>query len=381
MTDGPDDGPPVLLGGSLGTDLSMWDPQVPALSVNRRLIRFDHRGHGSSPAPPGPYTIDELGGDVVALLDSLEIEQADYVGLSIGGMIGLWLAINAPERIRRLVTVCTTAKADAAAYRERAAVVTTAGSPSGVAPAVVERWFTPAYARANPALIERMRAMISATPAAGYAGCCEAIASMDLTAGLSRIVAPTLVIAAAQDPALPPSQHGELVARAIPGARYELLDGAAHLATVEQSAAANRLILDHLERPLQAAGSSDAARREQGMRIRRAVLGDAHVDRAIAATTEFTAPFQDFITRVAWGDIWARDELDRRTRSAITLAVLAALGREGELELHVRAAIRNGLSAAEIAEVLLHTAIYAGVPAANAALAVARRVLTEDGAL
>lgn len=126
---------------------------------------------------------------------------------------------------------------------------------------------------------------------------------------------------------------------------------------------------------------TDQTRHEQGMAIRRAVLGDAHVDRAIAGTTDFTAPFQDFITRVAWGDIWAREGLDRRTRSAITLATLTALGREGELELHVRAAIRNGLSPEEISEVLLHTAIYAGVPAANAALALARRVLTEDGVL
>jgi 4-carboxymuconolactone decarboxylase len=124
---------------------------------------------------------------------------------------------------------------------------------------------------------------------------------------------------------------------------------------------------------------TDASRCERGMEIRRAVLGDAHVDRAIAGAIPFTEPFQDFITRVAWGDIWAREGLDRRTRSAITLAVLTALGREGELELHIRGAIRNGLSAEEIAEVLLHTAVYAGVPAANAALALARRVLAEDG--
>jgi 4-carboxymuconolactone decarboxylase len=126
---------------------------------------------------------------------------------------------------------------------------------------------------------------------------------------------------------------------------------------------------------------TDQTRREQGMEIRRAVLGDAHVDRAIAATVPFTAPFQDFITRVAWGDIWARDGLDRRMRSAITVAVLTALGREGELELHIRAAIRNGLSADELGEILLHTGVYAGVPAANAALALARRVLAEDGIL
>jgi 4-carboxymuconolactone decarboxylase len=116
---------------------------------------------------------------------------------------------------------------------------------------------------------------------------------------------------------------------------------------------------------------------EAGMTVRREVLGDAHVDRAIERTTELTAPFQEFITRFVWGGIWTRPGLDRATRSAITLAVLAALGREQELELHVRAARRNGLSEAEIGEVLLHTGVYAGVPAANAALAIAQRVLDE----
>jgi 4-carboxymuconolactone decarboxylase len=116
---------------------------------------------------------------------------------------------------------------------------------------------------------------------------------------------------------------------------------------------------------------------EAGMRVRREVLGDDHVDRAVDGTTDFTAPFQDFITRYAWGSVWARDGLDRRTRSAITLAVLTALGRENELAMHVRAARANGLTADEISEVLLHTAVYAGVPAANAAYAIAQRVLAE----
>jgi 4-carboxymuconolactone decarboxylase len=126
--------------------------------------------------------------------------------------------------------------------------------------------------------------------------------------------------------------------------------------------------------------SADADRHDNGMEVRRAVLGDAHVDRAVANTTDFTAPFQDFITRCAWGDIWTRPGLDRRTRSVITLTVLTALGHENELAMHVRAAVRNGLSADEIGEVLLHTAIYAGVPAANTAFAIAERVLAEIAA-
>jgi 4-carboxymuconolactone decarboxylase len=123
---------------------------------------------------------------------------------------------------------------------------------------------------------------------------------------------------------------------------------------------------------------SDDERRAAGMSVRREVLGDAHVDRAVAATTDFTQPFQDFITRYAWGDVWSRDGLDRRTRSCITLAVLTATRAEGEIALHVRAALRNGLSQEEIAEVLLHTAVYAGVPAANAAFAIAQSVFDES---
>jgi 3-oxoadipate enol-lactonase/4-carboxymuconolactone decarboxylase len=380
--DGPPGAPPLLLGGSLGTNLSMWEPQLEALTQSHRVIRFDTRGHGESPATPGPYTLDQLGRDVQDLMIELAISRADYVGLSIGGMIGLWLAINQPRQIRRLVVICSSAKVDGDAFRARAATVLEAGTPAVVADAVIERWFTPAFARENPAVLERMRAMIAATPAAGYAGCCEAIAAMDLRDRLHTIIAPTLVIGGAQDPALPAAEHSAPLARAIPDARYELLDPAAHIASVERAQEVNELILSHLDPGVGAVREqTDKSRHEQGMRVRREVLGDAHVDRAITATTEFTAPFQDFITRVAWGDIWSRPGLDRRTRSAITLAALTALGREGELELHVRAAIRNGLKPEEISEVLLHTAIYAGVPATNAALALARRVLTDDGVL
>ena len=244
--DGPPGGAPLLLGGSLGTNLSMWEPQIPALSRLLRVIRFDQRGHGRSPAPPGPYTIAELGSDVLALLDALELERADYTGLSIGGMIGLWLAINAPERIGRLVIICSSAKVDGAAFAQRAAVVLAAGSPEVVADAVVARWFTESFALEQPELVADMRAMIAGTPAAGYAGCCEAIAAMDLRAGLPGISAPTLVIGAGQDPSLPAQSHSAPIAAAIPGARYELVQPAAHLASIERADVVNRLILEHV---------------------------------------------------------------------------------------------------------------------------------------
>jgi 3-oxoadipate enol-lactonase/4-carboxymuconolactone decarboxylase len=192
--------------------------------------------------------------------------------------------------------------------------------------------------------------------------------------GLSQITAPTLVIAGAQDRAIPPTQ-GEVIAAGVPGSKLQILDPAAHIASVERADTVNTLIAEHLGR----AGGQDGRDpiHEAGMEVRRAVLGDAHVDRAIERTTEFTAPFQDFITRYAWGSVWTRPGLERRTRSAITLAVLTALGRENEIAMHVRGALRNGMTPEEIGEVLLHTAIYAGVPAANAAYAIAQRTIDE----
>jgi 3-oxoadipate enol-lactonase/4-carboxymuconolactone decarboxylase len=372
---GPADAPVMLMGGSLGTNLSMWDPQLPAL-IGRRVIRLDHRGHGRSPAPPGPYSIADLGGDVLALMDRLGIERADYCGVSIGGMIGQWLAINAPERIRRLVLICTSPDTlNPDVFRDRARTVREAGTAEIIADAVVANWFTERYAAAHPDVIARHRQMIVDTPLEGYAACCEAVAGHDVRDGLSEISAPTLVIAGVQDRAIPPSQ-GEAIAAGVPGANLQILDPAAHIASVERADTVNALIAEHLGQ-VGGRGGSDPVH-AAGMAVRRAVLGDAHVDRAIERTTEFTAPFQDFITRYAWGSVWTRPGLERQTRSAVTLAVLTALGRENEIAMHVRGALRNGMTPAEIGEVLLHTAIYAGVPAANAAYAIAQRTIEEE---
>jgi 3-oxoadipate enol-lactonase len=248
-TSGPEDGAVLLLGGSLGTTLDMWEPQVPELSRTHRVIRFEHRGHGASPVPNGPYTIDELGADVVTMLDRLGLARVSYCGLSIGGMVGQWLAINAPERIDRLILLCTGAYLPpASAWRERAAAVREAGTPEVVADAVLGRWFTPGYAESHRDVVARYRAMISGIDAEGYAGCCEAIAGMDLRAGLPTITAPTLVISARQDPSIPP-EHGKAIAAAVPDARFELLDPGAHLANVERADAVTPLIAEHLAGP------------------------------------------------------------------------------------------------------------------------------------
>jgi 3-oxoadipate enol-lactonase len=247
--DGPDGAPALLMGGSLGTTSAMWEPQLSELGARTRVVRFDVRGHGGSPVPPGPYSIDELGADVLALMDRLGLRRASYCGLSLGGMIGQWLAVNAPERLDRLILICTAPYLPpAAAWLERAAKVREAGGPEAVVDAVLARWFTVAYGQRHPEILAHYRAMMVAIAPEGYAGCCEAIAALDLRGGLPTISAPTLVIAGQQDPAAPP-MHARLIAAAVPGARLEVLDPGAHLASVERAAEVSRLIAGHLRHP------------------------------------------------------------------------------------------------------------------------------------
>jgi len=239
-------GPTLLLGPSLGSTTAMWEPQVAALAERFRVVRYDHRGHGGSPAPDGPYELADLGGDVHALLDTLGVERAHVGGLSLGGMVAMWIAINAPERVDRLALLCTSAKlGPPSMWQERATAVREAGATSVIADAVVERWLTPPYARAHPDLVASLRAMVASTDPAGYAACCGAIERMDLLADLPRIAAPTLVLAAREDPATPP-EHAEAIATRIDGARLEVLDDAAHLANLQRPAAVTALLLDHL---------------------------------------------------------------------------------------------------------------------------------------
>ncbi|HLH45692.1 MAG TPA: 3-oxoadipate enol-lactonase [Acidimicrobiales bacterium] len=365
--DGPDGAPAVVLSNSLGTTWRMWDPQLPTLTQRFRVVRYEHRGHGgTAPPAPGPYRIADLGGDVIELLDHLGVERASICGLSLGGMVALWLAAHHPQRVERLVLACTAAElGPPEGWTERAATVR-ADSPAAMAPALLWRWFTPGFVGRRPDVAELVTEMLGSAAAEGYAGCCEAIGAMDQRPDLGSVVAPTLVIAGAQDPVTPPARCLELQA-GVPGAALVVLPGAAHLANIEQAAAFDEALVGHL------AGTS----LQRGDAMRRRVLGDAHVDRSAATATPMTAPFSEFITRTAWGDVWTRPQLDLRTRSCITVAVLAALGRHDELRLHLTGARRNGLSDEEIAEVILHTAVYAGVPAANAALAIAREVLAQ----
>ncbi|MFJ9966891.1 bifunctional 3-oxoadipate enol-lactonase/4-carboxymuconolactone decarboxylase PcaDC [Streptomyces avermitilis] len=359
---GPATAPLLFLGPSLGTSYALWDKVAPELSVTHRVVRWDLPGHGGSPAGligPGA-TVADLAELVLALADSLGIHRFAYAGVSLGGAVGLQLAVHHPERLESLAVICSSAHFNGSKpWEERAETVRREGL-AALAEAANARWFTPGFT--VPELVEDHR---TADPEA-YAACCDALAAFDLRGRLESITAPTLLIAGRQDPATPPA-HLREIADAVPGASLTEIAGASHLAPAERPEAVLAALRGHFD--------GYALR---GMEVRRQVLGDEHVDRAQARQSPFTARFQDFISRYAWGEIWTDPTLARRERSMITLTALVAHGHYDELAMHVRAARQNGLTPEEIGAVLLQTAVYCGVPAANSAFAVAQRVLAEE---
>ena len=249
VVEGPADAPVVVLSHSLGADLSMWDPQVPALAERFRVVRYDTRGHGRSRVPAGDATIDDLADDVIALLDRLGVGAAHVVGLSIGGMTGLRLAVRDPQRVASLATLCSSAyTGNEQAWRDRAHTARTEGT-GALAETVASRWLTSGYAAEHPDLVARLQAMIAGADDEGYAGCCAAIAAMDQRADLGRVTAPTLVVSGAEDPALPPEQQ-QVLADGIPGARLVTVSPAAHIANIEQPAQVTSALLEHLDRAI-----------------------------------------------------------------------------------------------------------------------------------
>jgi 3-oxoadipate enol-lactonase len=243
--EGPPGAPVLVLSHAIGLSLAMWDPQMARLSRALRVVRYDHRGHGGSPVPAGPYRIDDLGRDLLHLLDRLALERVAFCGLSLGGMVGLWLAANAPERVDRLVVCGTAARMPRPDdYAARARLVRAQGM-AAIADGVIGRWFTPGFLARRPDVVAWSKALLLATPPEGYGATCEALAAMDLRDDLPRIAASTLVIAAGEDQATPPELSRE-IARRIPGAEVVVIPDAAHLANVEQPEAVTNNILNHL---------------------------------------------------------------------------------------------------------------------------------------
>lgn len=364
VVEGPEDAPPLLLLHSIGTTQHVWDLQAPALARHYRVIRPDMRGHGLTAVTPGEYTMRGLAADVTALMDALEIPQAHIAGLSIGGRIAQQVAVEAPERVSSLMLIDTAMEfPDPATWQARIEAVLAEGT-AVLADAVMPRWVADPSTPSGLGL----RHMLLRTDKVGYAAAAAALrdARADEVRGL--ITGPCTVIVGEHDPASPIAT-AEALRDSIPGAGLVVLPGVNHIPNYEAAEALTSAMLAHMA--AQTAPPADLL--EAGLAVRRAVLGEAHVARASAAATALDKPFQDYITRNVWGQIWTRPGLPRHARSLLTLALTAALGRDDEFALHVRATRRTGVTEEELAEVLLHLGAYAGVPAANHALKLARK--------
>ena len=376
--------PLLVLGPSLGTTAAtLWTACAEAgLTEVFDVVAWDLPGHGHNRAvPEEPFTMAELAAGVLHVVDDIVAERGDdtffYAGDSVGGAVGLQLMLDVPARVAAAVLLCTGAKIGThESWTGRMAQVSMSGTPVMVSGST-ERWFGAGFLEREP---ERGSALLHALQAAvdeGYVAVCGALAEFDVRDRLAEIGTPVLAVAGAEDVATPVENLRE-IAEGVKDGRLVVLDGVAHLAPAEAPSVVARLLREHL---LGEPASSDDRTvqevRDAGMVVRREVLGDAHVDRATAATTDFTRDFQELITQYAWGSIWTRPGLDRRSRSMITLTALVARGHHEELAMHVRAARTNGLSVEEIKEVLLQSAIYCGVPDANTAFRIAQQVLDE----
>lgn len=372
---GPAGAETILFANSLGTDLRVWDAVAAALGRRYRILRYDMRGHGLSDCPPvaddaAGYRMEDLAGDALALLDKLGIARIHACGLSIGGMVVQALAARAPDRIASVLLCDTGSRIGTPEMWDQRIRGIREGGLAGISDGILARWFTETFRAEQSLALRYYRNMLERTPADGYIGCCGAIRNTDLGPQAAAIRVPTLVMVGDQDLATPPAQAAEL-AKAIPGARLEIIKQAGHIPCVEQSERVIALIEGFL------AGQKGTDRQAGGMAVRRAVLGDPHVDRATARITDLDRDFQSFITRYAWGEVWGRPGLDRRTRSMLTIALLAGLGHHDEVKMHVRATRNTGVTPEEVAEVLLQVAIYGGVPAANSAFRLAKEAYEE----
>jgi 3-oxoadipate enol-lactonase len=245
LFEGRGDAPVLVLSHSIGTSLELWDANVPDLAKEARVLRYDHRGHGRSPVPPGPYAVEDLAADLLDLFDELDLERVSLCGLSLGGAVGLYLGATAPERLDRLVVACSSLTFDPPErWQERAELVRADGM-AAVSHTAVQRWFTERTQQNEPELVERFRLRLETTSPEGYAASCEALMRWDFHDRVGEVRVPTLVIAGAGDMATPPDEV-ELIADGVPDGQFELVEEAAHFVNVEQPREFSRLVLDHL---------------------------------------------------------------------------------------------------------------------------------------
>lgn len=373
---GPAGAPVIVFSHSIGASLEMWDAQVAAFAGRYRCLRYDIRGHGSSEVIDRPARADDLADDLAGLLDGLGIARAHVVGLSLGGMMAQAFALRHAGRLDRMVLIATSAKMDSIFYRERAVLARREGYGSFIETVLSPRWLTADFAKRSPETIAAFRERFP-KDWRGYAVCCGVIETLDLPERIGAITAPTLIMVGADDPATPVAMSEDLRNR-IPGSELIVLPRLAHLLVVERPDIANPYIAAFLARDrTEVAPRTGGASFEAGLANRKAVLGRDHVERSLASAGEFGAAWQDFITGTAWGDAWGDPTLAWKTRSLLTLSMMTALHREEEFKLHLRPALTNGVTIAELGAMIRHCAVYAGIPAGNAAMRWTRELLGE----
>jgi 3-oxoadipate enol-lactonase/4-carboxymuconolactone decarboxylase len=366
--------PLLVLGPSLGTSAgALWTDCAQHLTDAFDVLAWDLPGHGHNRSVPDePFTMAELSDGVLRLVADVQEQRGDvgasfaYAGVSVGGCVGQQLLLDHPDRVSEAALICTGAKIlDAEAWATRASQVRGSGT-SSIVSASAERWFAPGFLGHEPSRSSALLHSLSDAVDGGYAAACDALAGFDVRDRLGEIATPVLAVAGVHDGVCPPASLEEIAEGVVDG-RLVVLEGAGHLAPAERPEEVADLLRRHF-----------LGDHSPGEAVRREVLGDAHVDRSFAGATDLTREFQDFITTYAWGGVWTRPGLDRRSRSMVTLTALVGGGHHEELALHLRAARRNGLSWDEIKEVLLQTAIYCGVPAANTAFRIAQGVRDEE---
>ena len=355
----------IVFANSLGSDQSIWDGVIAALPAGYGVVTYDLRGHGLSDGTP--VSIESLADDVSQLMDALGLRDVLFCGVSIGGMIGQVVAARRGDVVRAAVLCNTAAQiGNVQCWADRIAAVD-ANGVAGIADMIVNTWFGGDYAaRADRFALHR--AMVGRTSNAGYIAACRAIQGADLTPHTQSIQVPTLCIGGTEDKSVPPDAVQSL-ARMIPNAQVNILDRVGHLPCLEVPERLAALIAEFDPAP--------HSRAQAGNITRRAVLSDAHVNRATAQITPLDHAFQTLITEGAWGTVWASPGISARDRSMLTLALLAATGNFEEIPMHVRATARTGASARDITEVFQHVAIYAGMPRANHGLKLAKATLAE----
>ena len=370
-SDGDPQRPALLLANSLGTDVALWDPVLPQLIERFYVIRYDMRGHGASDASAGDYTIELLARDALAVAEAAAVDRFSFAGISIGGMVGQWLGAHAADRLEKLVLSNTSPKLPNDIWAARIQAVREGGT-AAIADAVLARWFTSAFLAKRPPRVATARSTLISANAQGYIGCCAAIRDMDQTASAAKIRPRTLVIVGTHDLATPKA-HGEALASAIPAARLVELD-VAHIPVIEAPGAfANALLQFLVDTPVE----SERDRYDAGLERRKEALGRTYVESRLKSVNAFNREFQALITRYAWGEVWTRHVLDDRTRRLIVLGMMLALARFDEFQMHVRSGLDAELSVEDLKEVLLLSAIYAGVPVANSGFHKAAEVMGE----